>query len=88
MYPDIGAVMNLPEVWGKNSILAVVAGRIVKEDGRVTVLDETSLTDITNLTVDGALSWTAPSPGIWVIFGVWEGYTNQRSCIGSTKAIN
>lgn len=86
MYPDIGAVMNLPEVWGENSILAVVAGKIVKDNGGVTVLDEASLSDITNLTADGVVSWTAPSPGNWVIFGVWEGYTNQRSCIGSSKA--
>jgi hypothetical protein len=86
--------MNPPEPWGKNKLIAVVAGQLLAEQlledpFYFSVLDESSLVDLTNLTTgDGELAWTAPGPDntTWVLFGIYERFTNQRSCVSVLNA--
>lgn len=93
----LSGFMNPAEVWGSNELLAVVAGRIASEGGfgngpygfkiPYTTLDHDSLVDLTNITNHGTLTWTAPNGnGTWVIFAVYERYTNQRSCVSVANA--
>ncbi|EUC43134.1 hypothetical protein COCMIDRAFT_7366 [Bipolaris oryzae ATCC 44560] len=95
-YNFLPGFMNPPEPWGSNELLAVVAGRIVSEgnlaDGPYsklpyTVLDHDSLVELTNVTNNGALTWTAPNGnGTWILFAMYERYTNQRSCVSVKNA--
>ncbi|KAH8197840.1 hypothetical protein TruAng_007987 [Truncatella angustata] len=93
--PDFNKItgfMNTPELWGANEIVAVVAGKIITDVllaqyFYMSILDEMSLVDLTNLTIQGNLSWTAPKgDGNWIVFGIYERYTNQRSCASVTNA--
>lgn len=53
----------------------------------MSVVDETSLVDLTNLTHQGSFTWTAPEGnGTWIIFAIYERYTNQRSCVSVSNA--
>jgi hypothetical protein len=91
-YNKLTGFMNPPEPWGRNELVAVVAGKIVTEIPLaqyfyMSVLDETSLVDLTNYTTNNHLSWTAPKGnGTWAIFGIYERYTNQRSCVSILNA--
>ena len=86
--------MNDPEPWGQDKLVAVVAGQVLMEQllsepFYVSILNESSLVDLTNLTTsDGELIWTAPSPNnaTWVLFGIYERFTNQRSCVSVWNA--
>jgi hypothetical protein len=49
------------------------------------VLDESTLTDITDSVADGKLVWTAPTDyADYALFAIYEQFTNQRSTIGVT----
>lgn len=89
--------MNPPESWGANELLAVVAGKIASEghfgDGAYgskipyTILDHSSLVELSNVTNNHNVTWKAPNGnGTWVIFAVYERYTNQRSCVSIANA--
>ncbi|KAL6889939.1 hypothetical protein GGI43DRAFT_387721 [Trichoderma evansii] len=47
------------------------------------VLNETSLMDLSDQVKNGSINWTAP-PGncTWILFAFYKRYTNERSCIG------
>ena len=96
-YNFLPGFMNPPEPWGSNELLAVVAGRIASEGGFAdgpygskipyTFLDHDSLVELTNITNHGTLTWTAPDGnGTWVLFAVYERYTNQRTCVSIANA--
>ncbi|KAI1843421.1 hypothetical protein JX265_013303 [Neoarthrinium moseri] len=84
--------MNPPEPWGTNELVAVTAGKVVTEVlldeyFYMSILNETSLIDLTNLTTQGEIAWTAPEGNeTWVVFGIYERYTNQRSCVSVSNA--
>ncbi|KAI5919751.1 hypothetical protein F4810DRAFT_465504 [Camillea tinctor] len=91
-FNQIMGFMNDLELWGTNKLVAVVAGRAVTNMLRegyyyTTILDETSLTDLTNFTNQGNITWSAPEGnGTWILFGIYERYTNQRSCASVANA--
>ncbi|KAI8305015.1 hypothetical protein K4K59_012523 [Colletotrichum sp. SAR11_240] len=91
-YNILTGFMNTPEPWGANNLVAVVAGKVVTEVHlaeyfHMSVLEEDTLVDLTNATNQGTLSWIPPEgDGTWIIFGVYERYTNQRSCVSITNA--
>jgi hypothetical protein len=91
-FNQLTGFMNPAEPWGSNELVAVVAGRLVTETllsapFYLSVLEEGSLIDLTNLTDTGSLTWTAPgNNGTWVIFAFYERYTNQRSCVSVKNA--
>lgn len=91
-FNQLTGFMNPLELWGASELVAVVAGKAISEVllaeyFYMSVLDETSLVDLTTLINDGTLSWTAPEGnGTWIIFGLYERYTNQRSCASVANA--
>lgn len=91
-FNQLPGFMNPAELWGPNELIAVVAGRIISEGGLAgyipfSTLEHDSLIDLTNVTKDGTLTWTAPDRnGTWVIFAIYERYTNQRSCVSISNA--
>ncbi|KAJ0270470.1 hypothetical protein COL940_011644 [Colletotrichum noveboracense] len=91
-YNMLTGFMNTPEPWGASNLVAVVAGKIVTEVHLaeyfyMSVLEEDTLVDLTNLTNQGTLSWISPEGnGTWIIFGIYERYTNQRSCVSIANA--
>lgn len=91
-YNKLTGFMSPPEPWGSNELVAVVAARevaevLLAEYFYLSTLDKDSLTDLTNLKRQNQLSWTAPEGnGTWVIFGIYERYTNQRSCTAAKNA--
>ncbi|KAF5525682.1 hypothetical protein CGCA056_v003743 [Colletotrichum aenigma] len=91
-YNMLTGFMNTPEPWGANNLVAVVAGKIVTEVHLaeyfyMSILEEDTLVDLTNVTNQGTLSWI-PSEGdwTWIVFGIYERYTNQRSCVSIPHA--
>ncbi|KAF7514853.1 hypothetical protein G7054_g14949 [Neopestalotiopsis clavispora] len=91
-YNKLTGFMSTPQTWGSNELMAVVAGKIVTEAllaeyFYMSVLDEGSLVDLTNLTTKGHLSWHVPDGNdTWVIFAIYERFTNQRSCVAASNA--
>ncbi|KAK2762365.1 secreted protein [Colletotrichum kahawae] len=91
-YNMLTGFMNTPESWGANNLVAVVAGKILTEVHLaeyfyMSVLEEDTLVDLTNVTNQGNLSWIAPEgDGTWIVFGIYERYTNQRSCVSIANA--
>ncbi|KAI1344239.1 hypothetical protein F5Y15DRAFT_365918 [Xylariaceae sp. FL0016] len=91
-FNQLTGFMNLPEQWGPSDLIAVVAGKtitevLLAEYFYLSILDETNLVDLTDLVDQGSLSWTAPEGnGTWVIFGIYERFTNQRSCVSVANA--
>ncbi|GII56009.1 hypothetical protein Pth03_43980 [Planotetraspora thailandica] len=82
-------------------LVAVTAARVVQSGPEVTspgtpppastVLDPTSLTDLTGKVTDGKISWKAPDSGNWILFGLWSrensgGYTSLFDPIAAQKA--
>ena len=63
-------------------LFAVTAAKVVEDGpavtrvdvapGSSTVLDPTSLIDLTDDVVGGTLRWTAPAGGRWIVFGFWQ----------------
>ena len=68
-------------------LFAVTAARVVQAGPPVTevntppaastVLDPTSLVDLTAQVRDGKLTWTAPAGGDWIVFGLWARETSE-----------
>ncbi|KAF4918596.1 hypothetical protein CGCVW01_v008706 [Colletotrichum viniferum] len=91
-YNMLTGFMNTPEPWGANNLVAVVTGKIVTEVHLaeyfyMSILEEDTLVDLTNVTNQGTLSWIPPEgDGTWIVFGIYERYTNQRSCISIANA--
>ncbi|KAI0602064.1 hypothetical protein F4775DRAFT_298683 [Biscogniauxia sp. FL1348] len=91
-FNQITGFMNILEPWGANDLVAVVAGKVVTDVLRegyfyTTILNETSLSELTHLTNQGNITWSAPEGnGNWIIFGIYERYTNQRSCASVANA--
>ncbi|MEQ6899690.1 glycosyl hydrolase [Nocardioides sp. YIM 152588] len=57
---------------------AVHAARFVGSDAATpVVLDQTSLVNLTGSVVDGALDWTPPGPGEWIVIASWSRGTAQ-----------
>lgn len=51
------------------------------------VVEESTLVDLTDLLIDETLDWTAPSDhDEYVLFAVYERFTNQRSCVAPLDA--
>ena len=42
------------------------------------VLDPSSLVDLTPMVSSGTIAWTPPSPGHWIIFGLWSRPSSQN----------
>ncbi|KAJ0342183.1 hypothetical protein COL26b_000679 [Colletotrichum chrysophilum] len=91
-YNMLTGFMNTPEPWGANNLVAVVAGKIVTEVHLteyfyMSILEEDTLVDLTNVTNQGTLSWIPPEGnGTWIVFGIYDRYTNQRSCVSIANA--
>ncbi|KAJ3960348.1 hypothetical protein N0V92_003020 [Colletotrichum tropicale] len=91
-YNMLTGFMNTPEPWGANNLVAVVAGKIVTEVHLaeyfyMSILEEDTLVDLTNVTNQGRLSWIPPEGNeTWIVFGIYERYTNQRSCVSIANA--
>lgn len=52
-----------------------------------TVLQESTIIDLTSEVVNGFLSWAPPKNGsYYALIAFYERYTNQRSCIGGVNA--
>ncbi|KAI8624411.1 hypothetical protein F5Y19DRAFT_491053 [Xylariaceae sp. FL1651] len=91
-FNQLAGFMGPLEFWGENELLAVVAGKIVAESFlsgyfSLSILDESSLIDLTDLTSVGKLKWTAPEgTGTWVIFGIYERNTLQRESVSVGNA--
>ncbi|KAI8212848.1 hypothetical protein K4K52_006995 [Colletotrichum sp. SAR 10_76] len=91
-YNMLTGFMNTPEPWGANNLVAVVAGKIVTEVHLteyfyMSILEEDTLVDLTDVTNQGTLSWIPPEGnGTWIVFGIYERYTNQRSCVSIANA--
>ncbi|KAI9730419.1 MAG: hypothetical protein M1834_005929 [Cirrosporium novae-zelandiae] len=86
-----------PEKFGPNILKAVIAGRVVSSNGGLdsnhpvqqTVLGESSIVDLTSLSENWTLNWTAPtSNGTHRVIAFYEKYTNQRACKGGVNATN
>jgi hypothetical protein len=69
------------------TLYAVTAAKVVQAGPEVTtvntppasstVLDPTSLVDLTPLVAGGKLTWTAPAGGDWIVFGFWARESNE-----------
>ncbi|UPK96040.1 hypothetical protein LCI18_006975 [Fusarium solani-melongenae] len=90
----VSGYMQEHERFGPNRLVAVVAGGIesttnITDSSSKVVLDESSLIDLSSYTKEGYLTWRAPRKhGKYVIFALYERYTNQRSCSGAADAQN
>lgn len=61
----------------KTTLLAVQAVRLVTPSTRESVLDQSSLVDLTAQVTDGHVTWTAPDDGTWLLFSYWERGSGQ-----------
>jgi hypothetical protein len=84
-----------------STLVAVTAARVVQAGPDVTapgtpptsstVLDPTSLVDLTSQVANGKINWTAPSSGDWQLFGFWSRdnsgeYTSEFDAAAAQKA--
>ncbi|MGC5033516.1 glycosyl hydrolase [Micromonospora sp. DT229] len=77
---------TLPEPEGGpadgDHLVAVTAARLATaepDDAGTILLDEETATDLTHRVSGGALRWTAPGDGTWLVFSFWSRPTGQRS---------
>ncbi len=56
----------------QRTLEAVQAFRVAEVTSRDTFLDETSYVDLTDQVTDGALTWTAPAEGDWIVLSYWR----------------
>ena len=63
----------------KQELEAVTAIRRVREENGVVFLDRGSAAVLTDLVKDGALDWTAPAEGDWLLFFFWIHGTGQTA---------
>jgi hypothetical protein len=61
------------------TLVAVVAARVVSETATGAVLDVDSVTVLTDRVRDGALDWTAPGEGAWRLYVYWVHGTGQTA---------
>ena len=64
-------------------LVAVTAARVLEAATAESrpVLDAESLQDLTGQAKDGAIDWTAPAAGDWLLFAFWSRPTIQRATI-------
>ncbi|MGW0828367.1 glycosyl hydrolase [Streptomyces sp. NPDC002845] len=64
----------------RQQLLAVQAARVepAHSTRKETGLDLASVEDLTHLVRDGALTWTAPSDGEWVLISYWQRGSGQQ----------
>ncbi|MGX1274141.1 glycosyl hydrolase [Streptomyces phaeoluteigriseus] len=64
----------------RQRLLAVQAARVdtANSTRKETGLDPASVRDLTSLVADGALSWTAPADGNWVLISYWQRGSGQQ----------
>ena len=80
---EVPGYMQPQEKFGPNTLVAVTAAGIESFSDTEVILDEESMIDLSNLVVDGKLTWNVPSDhDEYVLFALYERYTNQRSCVG------
>lgn len=65
------------------TLVAVLATRVVGTDGPATTLDASSVLDLTDAVVDEALDWTAPD-GTWRLSTFWSHGTGQTASPSAT----
>mgnify|MGYP003377281780 CR=1 FL=1 len=63
----------------KQSLVAVVAARVLSRGADHDVLDLESVVDLTGDVVDDALAWTAPAEGDWRLLTYWQHGTGQTA---------
>ena len=63
----------------KQSLVAVVAARVLSRGADHDVLDLESVVDLTGDVVDEALAWTAPNEGDWRLLTYWQHGTGQTA---------
>ncbi|KAK5655045.1 hypothetical protein OQA88_5944 [Cercophora sp. LCS_1] len=80
----LGGWVHEPENWGASELVSAVAGRVVRRNGKVVTLDGKSLVDVREAVSNGT-GWRPSGQGEWVVFGVWERYSNERSCVSSAR---
>ena len=61
------------------SLVAVVAVRVLSETATGAVLDTDSVTVLTERVRDGGLDWTAPDDGVWRLYVYWVHGTGQTA---------
>ncbi|MEU0114512.1 glycosyl hydrolase [Streptomyces bobili] len=72
----------------RQRLLAVQAARVdtANSTRKETGLDPASVRDLTALVADGALSWTAPGDGDWVLISYWQRGSGQQPESGPHSA--
>jgi alpha-L-rhamnosidase len=63
----------------EQTLVAVVAARVVEEREVGTVLEVESVVDLTDRVQNGALDWLAPPDGVWRLFVYWRHGTGQTA---------
>jgi hypothetical protein len=63
----------------EQTLVAVIAARVVEEREVGTVLDVESVVDLTDRVQGGALDWQAPPDGAWRLFVYWRHGTGQTA---------
>lgn len=56
----------------RRTLEAVQAFRVAEVTSRDTFLDDASYVDLTDRVTDGALTWTAPDEGDWIVLSYWR----------------
>ncbi|KAF4478574.1 hypothetical protein FAGAP_12315 [Fusarium agapanthi] len=79
--------MNAPEKFGSNELIGVVTAGVKSTLSSETVLDESTLSDVTHSVINGTLEWRAPKQHAnYTLFAFYQRYTNQRSCTSGLGA--
>lgn len=89
-YNMLTGLMNTPEPWGANNFVAVVAGKIVTEVHLaeyfyMSILEEDTLVDLTNVTNQGTLSWTPQKEMEPGSFSVSTSVTQTREVVSPAQ---
>jgi len=63
----------------EQSLVAVVAARVIGQTGTGSVLDVDSVVDLGARVTDESLDWTAPAGGEWRLFAFWMHGTGQTA---------
>src|SRR3569833_414717 len=98
-YEPLQNIINAPELWGANELVAVVAAPVVSRGpregrggGEQVVLDHNHTLELTRLARDGKLdTWEPPAMalqfnGSWEVMAFYQRYTNDRSCVSTPGA--
>lgn len=76
---DVGGGFGDTRVPGTPTLVALTAARLVDPaaTAKPVLLDPGSVVDLTGLLHDGAVTWTAPPEGEWLLFSFWRRGTGQ-----------